>query len=60
MKSVENKEKKNVLWRERYVLGVTILIEYWDLGLSWIDMYDGVRGWLWMLEVDVEEESGVV
>ena len=26
----------------------------------WIDVYDGVSGWLWMLEVDVEEESGVV
>ena len=31
-------------------------LSLWVLG---IDIYDGVSGWVWMLEEDVEKESGV-
>ena len=34
-----------------------LLFEILGLDLNWY-MYDGVSGWLWMLEVDVDEESG--
>ena len=40
-----------------YVLGVIVyLFEIWVF--DWIDVYDGVSGRLWMLDVD-EEESDV-